>query len=88
MSDNGDYRTSLAPPEDAVMYLIRRLQESPDVRYYLGSGTEAFHRIAKAYAHITGKALDVAGQEILSVKPHGEPDVLRLRDMLDEERRR
>lgn len=87
-TDNGDCRTKLPPPEDAVMYLVRRIQESPDVRYYLGYGTEAFSRLAKAYAHIKGIDLATAEKEIFAVKPRGDAEVLRLRDELDEERAR
>ncbi len=38
----------------AICHVLRRIQESPEVGYYMGHGTESFARLCDAYAAIHG----------------------------------
>lgn len=50
--------------ESALFYIGRQIQENPDVRHYLGFGTEMFHRIAVAIATLTDKPSDEVEQAL------------------------
>lgn len=72
---------------DAVRYVLDRAQTDPNLGYYLGPGTEAFHRLCRAEALATGRAIaDVErerGRDLQPAHDRREPDVLLLRRELD-----
>jgi hypothetical protein len=42
----------------AVAYVLDRIQDMPDVRYYCGSGTQIFYELIQAEAAYLGKPLE------------------------------
>lgn len=86
---DGDPRDrQLKACERALFYIGERMQDNPDVGYYLGYGTEIFHRIAVAIATLTDKPLDEVEKALREDRqPHyrrRQPEVIRLREKLDE----
>lgn len=72
---------------DAIRYVLDRTQIDPDLRYYLGFGTEAWARLTHAEAMATGdqtesvrRRRDVDRQPAHSKR---EPEVLTLRKRLE-----
>lgn len=63
--------TATVSPYDAVKYVLDRVQDSPDVRYYCGWGTEIFYRLIQAEAAHLGKPLeDVERERRKDLQPH------------------
>lgn len=77
--------------EKAVLYFAQRMGEDPNVGYYCGYGTEVFARTAQAVASLTGKPLEEVEKALKEDRQPSyrrqEPEVLRLRDQIDELRR-
>lgn len=73
---------------DAVVYLLRRIGEDPDLGYYLGFGMESFRRLCLAWAAHTGRPLAEVEEEAWRDRqpPHRkrEPEVLELRKRLEQ----
>lgn len=72
----------------AVKYMLDRIQDNPDVRYYCGFGTQMFYLLIRAEAAELGKPLaevEVARrQDTQPSYRRREAEVLRLRDQMDE----
>ncbi len=72
----------------AVKHILDQIQENPDVRYYCGWGTQIFYLLILAEAAHLGKPLaDVEEWRRTDRQPsyrRREPEVLRLREKLDE----
>lgn len=77
--------------EKAVLYLASRLQEDPNVGYYCGYGTQVFYLTAQAVAVLTGKPLPEVEKALREDRQPSyrkqDPEVIRLRDQIDELRR-
>lgn len=73
--------------EKACEYILRRMQEDPDVRYYLGPGTESYRLLCVAAAEWTGMPLaEVERKCAIDCQPahrKREPEVLRLRKEIE-----
>jgi len=86
-------RLIAAAPEllAAVSYTLDRIQEDPNLRYYAGYSTQVFYLLVRAEAAVLGKSVeDVEKTRRRDLQPayrKTEPEVLRLRDQLDELRR-
>src|SRR5262245_17277402 len=72
----------------ALVYLGRQIQENPDVCYYIGFGTESFHRIAVALATLTDRSVDEVEAALREDRQPSyrrrEPEVVILRKRVDE----
>lgn len=88
-----DETTKPAPTERdqlyaAVKHTLDQIQENPDVHYYCGWGTQIFYLLIRAEAAHLGKPLDEVETERRKDRQPSyrrrEPEVLRLRDKLDE----
>lgn len=77
MRDHGDLTagTQLSPADNAVLYILRRIQLDANVRYYLGFGTEAFARLCRARAALTGQTEEEVRDEVLNVRPNNVSDL-------------
>lgn len=75
----------------AVKHTLDQIQENPDVHYYCGYSTQIFYLLVRAEAAHLGKPLDeVEAARRIDRQPsyrRREPEVLRLRDQIDELRR-
>lgn len=72
----------------AVKYTLDQIQENPDLRYFAGWGTQVFYVLVRAEAaHLGGSVHDVEKARREDRQPvyrRREPEVLRLRDQIDE----
>jgi hypothetical protein len=72
----------------AVKHTLDQIQVNPDVRYYCGWGTQIFYLLIRAEAAHLGKPLDeietARRQDRQPSYRRREPEVLRLREKLDE----
>jgi hypothetical protein len=75
----------------AVKHTLDQIQENPDVRYYCGWGSQIFYLLIRAEAAHLGKPLDQIETERRKDRQPSyrrrKPEVLRLRDQLDELRK-
>jgi hypothetical protein len=75
----------------AVKHTLDRIQEDPNLRYYAGYSTQVFYLLVRAEAAFLGKSVeDVEKDRRRDLQPayrKTQPEVLRLRDELDELRR-
>lgn len=75
----------------AVAYMLDRIQDSPNVRYYCGPGTQMFYELIRAEAAWTGRPLeDVEAQRRADTEPpyrKTRPRVIELEERLDDARR-
>lgn len=75
----------------AVRYMLDRIQDSPNVRYYCGPGTQMFYELIQAEAAFTGNPLaDVEAARKVDMEPSyrkTRPRVLELEERLDDARR-
>ena len=56
MKDTGlTPKNTLSPAEQAVDYILQRLQNDPELAYYMGLGTESLNLLCKAHAHRVGQ---------------------------------
>ena len=82
---------AIAASEEAIRYLLGRIQEDPNVHYYCGFGTQAFALLCKAESALTGKPLaEVEQQRRKNLTPRHrqqEPDVELLRREIEELRK-
>lgn len=65
--------------EEAVLYILRRIQTDPNVRYYLGPGSQAMYLLCQAEAEITGEPLELIERERSKfLRPHDDvPDIVK-----------
>jgi hypothetical protein len=72
----------------AVKHTLDQIQENPDVHYYCGWGTQIFYLLIRAEAAHLGKPLEEIETERRKDRQPSyrrrKPEVLRLRDKLDE----
>lgn len=75
----------------AVKHTLDQIQENPDVRYFCGWGSQVFYLLVRAEAAHLGKPLEeIEAARRVDRQPsyrRCEPEVLRLRDQVDELRR-
>jgi len=71
---------------DAVVYVLNRIQQDPDLRWVMGWGTESFHRLCVAEAAVKGEEVNaVEGRRRVDLQPDyrkREPEVVVLREKL------
>jgi hypothetical protein len=88
--DDDNARLIAAAPTllKAVRYMLDRIQTDPNVRYYCGSGTQSFYELIQAEAAALGLPLaEVEAERRQDRQPpyrKVEPEVIRLREQLDE----
>ncbi len=75
----------------AVRYVLDRIQDSPNVRYYCGPGTQIFLELITAEAAFTGRTRDaVEAERKKDTEPpyrKTQPRVLVLEERIDDMRR-
>jgi len=67
----------------AVAYVIRRIQEDPDLRWHMGAGTEAFTRLLDAEQAITGKPEETIIDQVYAYKLPRQSAAEIVRDIKD-----
>jgi hypothetical protein len=88
MADHDDLIRANVDLYAAVKHVLDQIQENPDVRYYCGWGTQIFYLLIRAEAAHLGKPLEEIENERMNDRQPSyrkrEPEVLRLREKLDE----
>ena len=73
--------------DQAVKYILDRIQTDPDLRYYMGSMTESFRLLCLAEAEFTGKRLDqVEAERKRDLQPEyrkRRPEIVELKEKLE-----
>lgn len=88
---SGDVDPRAAQLYRAIRFVLDRIQDTPDVRYYCGQGTQIFYELVQAEAAFLGLPLaDVEARRQIDIEPayrKTRPQVIRLNEQLEAARR-